>query len=242
MGIYIYAPTLYPGTRELIAALGAKRLVKHDGMRFLHKGTPVEFGVSDSVVCWGHHTPPADNAMFLNANYKYTDMIQLNTRGVQKQLSSLGYTCFGLTAMPDKLYRKALEELYKAGGKFKSPGPSNSYVPCEDFEGYGIRYYRFTKIVKVAVFNNAIINSAPASAAVEAKLAIKMIGQLGLDFGVFYFGMADAVTVLLKVITAPHLDEAGVKVYAGCISKWAADHQEKNRIVADLGKLLEGKE
>jgi hypothetical protein len=236
MGIYIYAPIIYPGTRELIAALGAKRLVKHDGMRFLHKGTPVEFSSSDSVICWGRHTPPADNATFLNANYKYTDMIHLNTLGA-KHINALGYTSFGITRMPDKLYLKMLEELRQAGGKFKSPGPSNGYVPCEDFEGYGIRYYRFTKIVKVALFKDAVIDDAPAP---DVKFAAKINAALGLDFGVFYFGKADAVTVLLKVITAPHLDAAGVKAYASRISKWAADRQEKDRIVEDLGKLLEG--
>src|SRR4051812_19570622 len=97
--LYIYAPVIYSGTRELIAALSARRLVKHDGMRYLHKGVPVEFGPTDAIVCWGHHAPPVDKVPTLNASYLYADMVRLNVLGTQKKLQTLGFTTFGLTRM-----------------------------------------------------------------------------------------------------------------------------------------------
>src|SRR5688572_33445485 len=91
MGLYVYAPKLTTGVEELIGILQAKRLVRHDGMHFLYRGTPIEFAPTDAIVCWGAHIPPIQNVPVLNANVEYPTLLQLNTVGLRK-INNAGYT------------------------------------------------------------------------------------------------------------------------------------------------------
>jgi len=78
MNIYFYAPTLVEGTRELMTALDAKRLVRYDGMTFRSKGKPVTLAKGDVVVCWGAHVPEIAGIKVINASDKFTTELSIN--------------------------------------------------------------------------------------------------------------------------------------------------------------------
>lgn len=212
MSLYIYAPALYPGTQELINILQAKRLIKHDGMHFLRKGTPMEFGAEDRIVCWGAHIPPIPNVPCLNASYKYSRMLDINVRGLSN-LVKLGYNAFITEQMTNADYAKALAALkpdqwWPTGKVFKE-----RLVPMREFDGYGTSFYHFRNLCKTLAFRDKIIG--------EFADAEKMMDALQLNFAELYTGMSGEVHYLLKIITAPTLDAKGVEIVAERILAWA---------------------
>lgn len=80
MSLFVYAPVIKEGTRELIEALGAKRLSRFDGLNFIHKGTPLAFNEKkDTIVCWGASVPPTGKLRIFNNHLTFSSHIQMNT-------------------------------------------------------------------------------------------------------------------------------------------------------------------
>lgn len=218
MSIYVYAPTLYPGTRELIEALQAKRLVKHDGMNFLHKGRPMQFSNQDAIVNWGHHVPPIAGVPCLNANYKYPNLLAVNTTGI-RDLINLGHNAFTMRKIPKEEQARSLVgidyETWWPKGKYR-----NIYVGIPELDGYGIEYYAFTHAVKVPVFCDKIPETPDMKDATD--YAIRHVDALKLDFANVYIGVHADTYYVLKIVTAPALtNEESVKSYADKITAWA---------------------
>lgn len=213
MSIYVYAPTIYPGTRELIDVLQAKRLIRHDGMYFLHKGTPLEFGPQDAIVCWGGHVPPIPNIPCLNASYTYNNMLQLNLKGLSK-LDSAGYSVFQTCVIKPSEYANGLALLKGEWWPLK-PTPARRYVPFTEFVGYGTTYHNFKSVSRTLVFKGKEI-------AGDVKVGLfDVVGKLDMDFAAIYSGQYNGNTYILKLLTAPPLDAKEVKIVADSISTWA---------------------
>lgn len=214
MSIYVYAPRLYPGTRELIAALNAKRLVKHDGMRFLNKGVPVEFGNKDAIVCWGKHAPAVPGVPCLNASNSYPSMLDVNFRGLNK-LRQTGFYAWPWEETSRKRWQDALPP---AGEWWSNKRAPNNLVAAPEFEGYVQTYHKFGKLYTSLVFQNECLTNSTDESILRAW------EYLGLDFGELYIGVHQNQPFLMKVLTAPELGATGVKLFAEKISAWAAKH------------------
>lgn len=238
MSLYVYAPKLYPGTRELIEKLQAKRLLMHDGMRFLNRGVPIDFKSSDVIICWGQHVPPVDGVTMLNASFQYTDQISINTR-LGKILKTTGLAAFDLMPMLEKEYVAELQryQAFKNGSsKKKKYSPLNGMVPFKEFYGYGSRTYTFSKITKLTMFGGEALTNAESKDVSVAQTTMK---ALGLDFAVLTFGMVGEIYVLIKVITAPELDKNGVDLYAKHISEKANSVVGQSQMLEEMRKMLE---
>lgn len=232
MSLYIYAPRIIPGTRELIDALQAKRLVKHDGMRFLYKGVPLEFGPSDAIVCWGAHVPPITNVPCLNTSYNYSNLASLNVRGLPF-LASRGYAVF----VPSELTSKEYVDSLSTDGSWPNKTPASGFVSIPELEGYGIQHYKFTTVQDILVFRG---KAWPAGDTRAHNIAVESLSLLGLDFAVVTVGSATGNShIVLKLITAPKLDAEGVKLFTKLIGVWQKNTNKSNSIVAEMSKLLE---
>jgi hypothetical protein len=79
LALFVYAPVIKTGTRELIEALGAKRLVRFDGLNFVHKGTPLKFDEkNDTIICWGACVPPLGKLRIFNNNLRFSSHEQMH--------------------------------------------------------------------------------------------------------------------------------------------------------------------
>jgi hypothetical protein len=230
MSLYIYAPVLQPGTKELIELLQAKRLRKHDGMHFLHKGTPIDFSPVDVIVCWGSHVPAPNKVNGLNCSLSYNSLLGLNVRGLA-ELNKLGY----VVLIPSPLR----QEDYQAGlckGDWPSRAPKSGYVSLPEFEGYGTNYYKFEVRDDVAVFRGEVLNQVQSI--LLRDVAIGAAKHLGLDFGVFSCGLVNGTPVLYKIQTAPALDDKGLKLFSKRIAAWAKSVGEFNATAGKYEELL----
>lgn len=219
-----------PGTRELIDILQAKRLMKHDGMHFLYKGTPMEFSPVDAIVCWGAHVPAPVKTPCLNAHLKYNSLLGLNVRGLTA-LNALGYTVLLPHEMPGAAY---IANLCKT--EWPTKAPAGNQVSLPEFDGYGTAYYKFDHRDDVAVFQGKLLNDVKHTALSSA--AMKVLSQLGLDFGVMSMGSINGTVVTYKIQTGPALDAAGVKIFAKHIAIWAKSVGEFNATAGKFEELL----
>jgi hypothetical protein len=233
MGIYFYAPELYPGTRELIAELGARRLRKHDGMHFLNKGVPIEFNNTDVIICWGSHVPPMENATVLNSNYSYTSQFQANLR--MNTIPAFGsYAITPIVHMPN--YQRILAQL-NANNWALHKSVEGGYVPSKNFPGYGTHFYSFGPTNKVTVFNQQILGDVAFDA--EVTFAAKnTIAQLGLVFGTVYVNRLGTMCVVRKLLTAPKFDAVTMKDFVKSVNNWITDKLHKNKELVVMEQLL----
>lgn len=212
MSIYVYAPVIQPGTRELIQALGAQRLVRHDGLHYLHKGVPVEFSPKDHIVCWGKHAPAIPDVNCLNASYKYPDLKAINSRG-KNWLANGGINVFYDVAVQEKVYLASLPT-----GSLWWPvrQPTSKYVGFKQIYNYVLPYHTFDKVAIVKVFNGQFVDDTFSD-----PLFPNVLERLELSFGEIYAAWHGRDLYILFIDTAPALDAAGVATYAKLISKWA---------------------
>jgi hypothetical protein len=218
MAIYFYAKTPTAGLGDLISRLNAQVLRKHDGMHFLRKGVPVEFSPHDSIVCWGAHIPPIKAVRVLNAKLEYPTQLELNVNGLRK-LRKLGKMAFALQTLSLANWKKLLpvedKDWYPVGAKYTFPT-----ISLREFEGYGVSYYRFKSVSKSIVFCGKIIAGNDNNG-----YALESAKDLGLDFGELWYGFNAEGAYLLKVITAPHLDTAGVELFKRYIEAWVKNEE-----------------
>jgi hypothetical protein len=211
--LYLYAPKLYPGTRELITALQAKRLVKHDGMNFLHHGTPIEFSPDAVVVCWGAHVPAPGNVKSLNTNLRYPDFRSLNERGL-KATAELGLTHITPQLITQADYTASLT----ANGDWPKKEPKTGFVSIPELPGYGMRYYPLNPLETTTVFGGkAILGENNDS----SLMAVKVVQLLGLSFATVYIGYYRGMSIVYRLVTAPSLEGKGVELFSKCILGWA---------------------
>jgi hypothetical protein len=216
MSLYIYAPTFQTGTRELIATLGAKRLIKHDGMRFLNKGTPVQFGPQDAIVCWGGHVPAPPGVACLNASYEFPTMEAVATTGVSK-LYNIGQTVMVPMNIAPKRYTDGLANI-KAGDWYPSSGRDIRYAAIPELVNYATEYYRFEAVRKVFVFKGKEVYTDLKE---QSALPVNIVEALKLDFAMVYMGGSrGSAYYALRILTAPSLSEKEVNVVAEHIRTW----------------------
>lgn len=238
MSIYIFAPKIYPGTLELIEALQGKRLVKHDGMQFLQKGKPMRFDKADVIICWGQHVPPVDGVLMLNGNYRWTTQQEINIRmaSIGNLSENVNAAIIAITRMQMSQYITDLEIL-RANGGIVSREPANYHVPCEDFPGFGSRYYAFTHQTKVTLFVGKEIVTSGASPNL-VSISRGLLNLLQLDFGVISVGMLGAIHTIRKINTAPALNKDGVELFSKHITKWISERSEVKRAIKEMDGLL----
>jgi hypothetical protein len=213
-------------------ALGAKRLLKHDGMRFLQKGVPIEFGPQDAIICWGAHVPKLPNTPVLNASYEFQDVASLNIRGLQK-LRSLGHSAFQLSQMRGNSWEQAIQKL---GDTYWWPKrASGQMIAVPEVPGYGMAGYNFTTVNRVLMFGAECINGKPTH-------NIETVWQLlGMEFGEVTYGTTGSRGEghVLKINTAPALTDAEVTLVATRMQKWLTEARSGETVMAKLEKLLE---
>lgn len=238
--IYIYAPDAPAGTTELVKALNAKLLLRHDGYNFVRKGRPIEFGKNDAIVCWGRHVPPVANAIMLNASYRWVNQLSIN-----KNLAKIcaPYTAFELTEVGISTYNKELQQAREHGWVFRS-SPASGLVMLKEFEGYGIRYYAFPRRGNMHLFNGGIVQANSTSGheiqTAEKAAVMAVAKQLDLDFCKISYGMAQNTLVILKILTAPVLNAELVDLYARNILSCIEIKRTKANNLNDMLNLLEG--
>lgn len=211
MSIYVYAPTIQPGTRELIQALGARRLVRHDGLHYLYKGVPVEFSPKDQIVCWGAHPPPVPDVRCLNANVKFPTLYTINTHGKQ-WLSAKGVTVFFNDHNASNSYTASIPQT----GWWPTREPTTRRVAFKQLPGYVVPYHAFEKVGIISAFSGQLVGEAATN-----PLFSKILNELQLDFAEIYVGLHRAEPFILFIDTAPSLDAKGVETYTSFISTWA---------------------
>lgn len=150
MSLFVYAPTIKPGTRELIEALGAKRLVRFDGMNFVHKGTPLKFDeAEDTIICWGGNVPPIGKLRIFNDSLYFSSHLQTNR--------ALGHMRIG-HVVPNWRYCPIVEYRGKKEGLLIRD-PNNGYViPFENSPTLGQVFASNSHEYKVIMFGDDIIN------------------------------------------------------------------------------------
>jgi hypothetical protein len=147
MSIYLYAPKLTPGTKELMVALGATRLTGFDGMRFWHRGALRSFTPKDVIICWGATLPRLDSMTILNAH----DNDLLNTPTSIVDFLSQGSIYDVYLIKPLELVSKPID-IYKT--PFESLTSDYKYILSPDYPG---RYV--TRLKMSAEFEFHICNS-----------------------------------------------------------------------------------
>ncbi len=212
MAIYLYAPVAFVGTEELIAELGARRLRKHDGMRFISKGAPIEFGYKDIVVCWGAHVPTIDGVRVLNNSYRYSTQLSLNI-GTTRLFAQAGLNHLTTVRMSGPAYEKSILELKEHG---KPTGPSK-HIAYKEFPGYGVPYVKHFVSSKQVVHAFRGVNLETGKELPEPTNRI--LQKLELDFARITFSDAGGISYMRKILTAPPLRTAKlVKAYASAIT------------------------
>jgi hypothetical protein len=215
VSLFIYAPTLQTGTRELINTLEARRLVKHDGMRFLHKGKPLDFGPKDAIVCFGSHVPAIPNVATLNASYEYPNMQVIHTKGFSK-IHALGNYVFMPVRLSSDTYARYMKSMPE--NTWWPAKQTQPHIPIPEVEGYASEYYRFTP-AKVFVFKG----TATGATKEAQQTALEITNKFGLDFAMVYLGLSSSSPYLLRFITGPALNVEEIKVVADHILTWYAE-------------------
>jgi hypothetical protein len=230
MSLYVYAPVLQQGTKQLIDTLQAKRLMKHDGMHFLYKGTPLDFSPVDAIVCWGCHVPAPDKVPCLNSSVSYNSLLGLNVRGLM-ELSKAGYVTLPFTSLTKASYIDSLHT-----NDWPSRQPQSGYVSLREFEGYGTHYYKFESRDDVFVFQGKLLNDGKNE--LIQNTGIKALAHLKLDFGRISIGVVNQTPVVYQIQTGPALDTKGVKLFAKHIASWAKTVGEFNATAGNYEDLL----
>lgn len=131
--LYVYAPVIQEGTKELIEALGARRLTRFDGMRFVNKGQPIAFDEKeDTIVCWGSYVPQIGKLRIFNKSLLFPNKHKLNEN-------------IGKVVPRSNTYRPGTIIPWTGtllAGQYYGNDPDYSYVvPQEDFPGYAQPFY-----------------------------------------------------------------------------------------------------
>lgn len=214
MALYVYAPILQVGTREFITQIGAKRLVKHDGLHFINKGTPVDLGGGDAVICWGGMVPAIPHVPILNASLTYRNMFDINYKGAVSSANK-GHNVFIMAPFKSPYYEQDLA--LQRDCWWPKVAKSGSLVALAEFKNFGIQYYPFDLVEKSLIFNNKTILGQTVPSIVE------YVDQLKLNFAEVYYGIRNGLPYILKVITAPRLDESNMSQMVTMIKTWAVE-------------------
>lgn len=205
MATYIYAPTNYVGTSELIELLGAKRLRKHDGMYFINKGALLSFHKKDVIICWGGHIPASADYIVINGSAKFRNTLELNTK--LTEFSEGVITTFAPIPMKLEEYTKSLEAQTKP--TFTKGLRNGQIIASPDLFGYGHKHYPFDKQELVVVSTNKL---KP-----QDVYAI-LLNKLGLSFARIKSGFLGDTPYLHMLQTGWDLtDAAQVKQVAAII-------------------------
>lgn len=209
MSIFVYAPALLPGTRDLINALEAKRLVKHDGFHFLYKGVPIAFDPKDTIICWGAHVPPVPEVLTINACTKYVTQLKMNQL-LASEMNKFGLVALNAQPMDSGFYSVGLESLRERNNVAEySVFRKLATVPMEEFTNFGTHYYQFDRQSKVTMLGDAAIDYVETKAGDkkgDIEFAKAVLGAYGLTFGVVSLAILHPSTSLVrKIITAPSL-------------------------------------
>lgn len=214
MTTYFYAPVVYDRLKEFITTLGAKRLIRFDGMRFLNKGRPVEFNKNDIIICWGYHVPTVPNVRMLNSNSMYPNQVLLNidlhTR-VTRQDYVVGYELIMYKNLV--AYNQALFEQRNSTKNVK-------IVAYKDVPGYGMRRFDINNDYKVHIFLGKLINVIDNIPDNVVKEAISVLNNLHMDFGVVYVSKINSTYVIRKVMTAPKFTDVTFNLYQHYLRDW----------------------
>jgi hypothetical protein len=207
----------------------------------VNKGRPIEFNRADAIVCWGYHVPPVANAVTLNASYDCVNQLFLNKSLNRIAANKAGMTVFEVTEMDMGVYRSELAKAKNANWTFKK-APASGYVMFEEFEGYGSRFYNFSRKGNVHLFNGEPIHSKMSSGLLndlDVEYSKKLLRATGLDFGKVSFGVASPTYVGLKILTAPQLDKTLVDLYAKNIMNLIAIKQTQAAGLNHMKELME---
>lgn len=201
MSTYVYAPILFEGSKDLIEALGAKWLRKHNGMHFIHKGRPMQFDNGDLIVCWGAHIPKISGVKIVNASAKFHNQIILNEQAEQL-LSFDNIKAVNLMKFDsDAAYLTALSRIAKYG-ILRYTDNYSTLIPTKTFFGYGTRYYGSCESEsKIYCFEDTILacdNYIEGNLEI-AKAALKC---LRLDFAKITI---NSNGIIRKIVTSPCL-------------------------------------
>jgi len=248
MSVFVFAPILYKGTRELIEALDAKRLVNFDGMHFRHKGKLIEFDKNDTIISWGRCLPKLENVNVINNSCEF---ITPTIASAYKQWTNKFYNILRNSGIHLLFPTYSNIEIGDAAGYWKTsdfPGYATSFVAFGeeyDFHFAGKTLLRVgTKrnvrpiATSIDVFNKApelwahpSIKSnangwervyAPKTTAKEfLSVAIEVRDALNIDFCSIHIAYSKPRTLSLfrKVELPTDLDPEGVKLYAEAIKR-----------------------
>jgi hypothetical protein len=241
MGVYFYAPKLERGNRELIQALGAKRLIRFDGMDFWFRGNRIVFTKGDVIICWGAQLPPISGLTIINSNTKHFTDQSFND-------GSIGLNYFGvlpLMAIPPGT--PIIDNKITMHG--------NTYVPSGRFPGYCTRFARhITSDLLLHVFNGKVIYAETKTATKRANrwyrsestgfertpvdlstlserllemVTYEVTNNLKLTFATVHLGAYgkhsdDYTAYWLPMVTAPKLSNELVTVYAEAFNTFLA--------------------
>lgn len=231
MSVYVYAPVVTDGLRDLIQIIGAKRLGRHDGLNFRKKGQIFIPQEDDVVICWGATIPSIKGVKVLNASIKFHTDEQNNLYLYRNGGSGCGI----LT--PDLHVYKNIAQYMTELSKLSQLIDMNRVVPSKLCSGYGLYPVQYTYRQRVHVFGNDILYTERAYPGQPfqvhrnptGKLAERVVALIrqycDLDFGVvtlFRYGSGSEKASLHKVITAPALDSNAIQIYAIAIQEWLA--------------------
>lgn len=164
--VYVYAPEIKEGTRELISTLGAKRLAHFDGLSFVSKGRPLTFELNDVIICWGYSVPPISGVRMLNSSLTFNTPISMITQLVKLSSSMIQSVYYAVTSEQANLASKpfVLGELIRGAS-------SHKVVRLKDFPTYTSQYVELKAEYEVHIFDGKVIRFAkrvPNSAGDEA--------------------------------------------------------------------------
>jgi hypothetical protein len=211
MSLYLYSPTLSEDAQTLTTALRAKRLLKHDGMHFLKKGTPIDFKPGDGVICWGRHVPTIPGVPSLNSSPRYRNPVVLNIMGAT-DLANSGYNAMIPTELRESDYRNYLSLTWP------KTRPACNFVPLPDLPPLGTPFNRYSQLEKVFVFRGNAVAEKASSEQLQ-QTAVTYLERLGLDFAEFTFGLS-VMYYVIKILATPKPSE----LLISSIQQWATDN------------------
>lgn len=222
--IYFYTDQNTESAQKLQELLGAKRLIKHDGMAFVNKGRPMEFAKDDAIVCWGKHVPQTEHGNVINSNLRYVDQLQLNL-WLQSKVKLLGLYATGFQQVTSKTYNNALQRL-------ENKALSGQYVAFKEFPNRCSTLCKFTEDYKIHVIGGKVVRvikrvsdgkkwfkfeDIATNGTPHAEWAPKVVGMFGLDFATVYLCHLGTALAVRKILSAPPLDAEGLKLYSNYI-------------------------
>jgi hypothetical protein len=209
MSLYLYTPTLSEDAQTMTTLLGAKRLLKHDGMHFLRKGVPIDFKPGDGIICWGRHVPAVPGVPCLNSSLRYRNPVTLNTIG-STDLINAGYSMVMPIELREVDYRAYVSSVWP-----KSRPPCD-YVPLPDLPPLGTRFGRYQTLEKILIFRGKAITEGNTDLQAHA---IAFQERLGLDFVEVTFGVSNGCYYGIKLFATPKPSESLV----ANIQQWAVE-------------------